>query len=65
MRVIIEYDGEQHFRPVERFGGEEAFKQTQQADLNKNKFCLDNKIKLIRIKYDQDIFLRMKEEGLF
>jgi len=64
LQVMIEYDGEQHFKPIERFGGQRAFERTQQADLDKNKFCFDREIKLIRIKYDQDIFLRLKEEGI-
>ena len=51
VRCLIEFDGEQHFYPVEAFGGEEGFKQTQKRDQIKNKYCKDNNILLIRIPY--------------
>lgn len=49
--ICIEFDGVQHFKPIERFGGEEYFKDIKRKDGIKNKFCFDNKIKLIRIPY--------------
>lgn len=50
-RFAIEFDGEQHFRPVDRFGGEEGFKKTRQRDAIKNQWCWDNEIRLLRIPY--------------
>lgn len=47
----IEYDGKQHFEPIEYFGGEEKFKDQQQKDNIKNEYCKNNNIKLIRIPY--------------
>ena len=55
---LIEFDGEQHFSP-KRFNNcslqeaEEQFNKTKERDLFKNKWCLQNKIPLIRIKYTQ------------
>lgn len=49
--VLIEYDGEQHYKPVSIWGGEEGFKRQQMLDGIKDKFCQDNNIKLIRIPY--------------
>lgn len=49
--MLIEFDGIQHFVPVERFSGLKTFKQTQWNDKIKNEFCNNNNIKLIRIKY--------------
>ena len=49
--ICIEYDGEQHFRPVDFFGGEEAFQKRQKNDLIKTEFCENNGIELIRIPY--------------
>ena len=49
--ILIEYDGEQHYKPIDLFGGEENFKYTKQNDNIKNKYCNDNNIKLIRIPY--------------
>jgi hypothetical protein len=53
--IYIEYDGEQHFRPVENWGGIESFNSVILRDSIKNKFCKDNYIKLIRISYLDDI----------
>lgn len=56
LHTCIEYDGEQHFRPV-NFGGcsnkqaFELFDRTQKNDAIKNRFCEENDIKLLRIKY--------------
>lgn len=49
--MIIEYDGEQHFIPVDYFGGQESFEETQQRDKEKNDYCIKNNILLIRIPY--------------
>lgn len=51
--LAIEYDGQQHFRPVERFGGEGAFWAVQKRDAIKDAYCRDNGIELIRIPYTQ------------
>lgn len=51
--LIIEYDGEQHFKPIEIFGGIERFKKTQKLDALKACLCEEHNIKLIRISYTQ------------
>lgn len=51
MNILIEYDGEQHFKPIERFGGEIALEKLKIRDKIKEKYCLKNNIKLIRIPY--------------
>jgi predicted nucleic acid-binding Zn-ribbon protein len=51
--VFIEYDGEHHFSPVKSWGGDVAFKRTQRKDSIKTKYCADNGIPLIRIKYTE------------
>ena len=58
--LCIEYDGEQHFEPVD-FSGKgkdyalEQFSLTQYHDSIKTKYCQDNNIKLLRIPYFKDI----------
>ena len=52
-KMFIEFDGEQHFKPVESFGGVDAFKERQRADFDKNKYAKQSKIPLLRIRYDQ------------
>ena len=49
--LCIEYDGEQHFRSVDHFGGEDGFRQRKRNDEIKNQYCQDNNIKLLRIPY--------------
>ena len=51
LNILIEYDGEQHYRPVDIWGGEEGFKRQQVLDNIKNKFAEHKGIKLIRIPY--------------
>lgn len=51
LKLICEFDGIQHFEPVNMFGGEKGFKETQERDKIKNKFCKDNGIPLLRIPY--------------
>jgi hypothetical protein len=53
--ICIEYDGEQHFEPLEFFGGIKAFDELKKRDEIKTKFCRDNNIKLIRISYRDSI----------
>jgi glutaredoxin len=56
LNICIEYDGPQHFEPVTYFGGEERLEYTIMLDKIKNKFCIDNDIKLIRIKYNENLY---------
>lgn len=56
----IEYDGEQHFKPVDfaNKGIEWANKQLEirkKCDVIKNQYCVDNNIKLLRIPYFKNI----------
>jgi very-short-patch-repair endonuclease len=53
--ICIEYDGLQHFKIVDFFGGEENFNLIKIRDDIKTKYCLDNKIEIIRIKYDENV----------
>lgn len=49
--ILIEYDGSQHFYPK---WGKEKLTKTKTNDKIKNKFCEENKIKLIRINYKEN-----------
>lgn len=55
--VIIEYNGEQHYKYIPFFhkGGEIDFYKQQYRDKKLKEYCLQNNIKLIEIRYDQDI----------
>lgn len=51
LNLVIEFDGEQHFRPIEFFGGNEKFYNTIIRDAIKNQYCEDNNINILRIPY--------------
>ena len=51
--LILEYDGEQHFKPVKIFGGEKSLKATQYRDSVKDKYCKENNIPFCRFSYAQ------------
>ena len=44
--IAIECQGRQHFTPVDKFGGEEAFKDTINRDVIKKELCKKNGVKL-------------------
>lgn len=48
---LLEYDGVQHYFPVDSFGGIEAYEDGVLKDQIKNEYCKNNNIKLIRIPY--------------
>ena len=68
--IGIECQGEQHFVPIEYFGGEESFKKTKKRDALKKQLCKDNGIKLIyfldkehnKYMHDDDIYFNDAEE---
>lgn len=49
--AFLECQGEQHYKPVDEFGGERGFFNQQRNDEKKRKYAEDNKIKLIEISY--------------
>ena len=59
--MCIEYDGIQHFEPVEYFGGEDSLISNRIKDEIKNKWCSDNNTKLLRISYRENIEDKLKE----
>ena len=64
LNICIEYDGEQHFKPIDFFGGVETFEKLKINDNIKNTYCISNNIKLIRIpfyKYELIDYIIMKE----
>ncbi len=52
---LIEYQGEQHYNPVEFFGGDKQFKKTLKYDSLKEEYCKNNDIKLIKIPYWENV----------
>ena len=64
-RTAIEFDGEQHYRPIDYFGGLPTYLRLKEHDSIKNNYCEDNYIDLIRIRFDQiDNIFDILEESL-
>jgi Zn finger protein HypA/HybF involved in hydrogenase expression len=57
--TCIEYNGKQHYIPINYFGGEKSFKYQLIRDKIKSEYCENNNIKLIIIKYDEDILEKL------
>ncbi len=49
--LLIEYQGIQHYEPVDIFGGEDGLKYTQERDRVKREYVSDNNIPLLEISY--------------
>ena len=68
LNIAIEVQGEQHYKPVNMFGGYESFEKTIKRDKLKKSICEENGVKLYYIKYDDDIVREtlkiLKENGI-
>lgn len=53
--TCIEFQGIQHYAPVEFFGGMNSLLSYKHCDNIKRRFCQENNIKLLTIKYNQDV----------
>lgn len=63
--ICIEFDGIQHFKPIEYFGGIAEFRKQKKRDKIKDDFCKLNGLCLIRIPYffdDKKIIEILKKE---
>ena len=57
--IYIEYQGKQHYEPVDLFGGEAQYQKQVLYDILKRKWAGN---KLIEIKYTDDILLKLNEQ---
>lgn len=51
----IEYQGIQHYKSIDYFGGKEAFIHRQELDARKKELCRKNKVRLIEWPYTENI----------
>lgn len=59
--LFIEYNGIQHYIPVEHFGGELQFNKQQKRDQELRNYCKENNINLLEIRYDENIKEKLDE----
>jgi very-short-patch-repair endonuclease len=51
--ICIEFDGKQHFKSIDWFGGDKEFIKNKERDKVKDDWCVNNNVGLLRIKYNQ------------
>jgi hypothetical protein len=59
--ICIEFNGKQHYNPVNHWGGIKKYLYQIKNDEIKNKFCQENNIKLIIISNNDSILEKIKE----
>jgi hypothetical protein len=64
LSVAIEYQGEQHFRPVALFGGEAGLREAQLRDKRKRQLCKENGVELVYFKHTEDLSVERVEKKL-
>lgn len=52
-KMVIEFQGEQHYKPIDYFGGVAHFIIQQQHDECKRDFCKNHNINLLEIRFDE------------
>lgn len=55
MNLIIEYNGKQHYEPIDYYGGIENYSKTIARDKAKRDYCIINNIGYVVIRYNEDI----------
>jgi len=61
LNTCIEYQGEQHYRPTYYFGGFSEFEKYKVKDEIKIKYCIDNSINLLIIKFSDNVDNKLEE----
>lgn len=55
LNLGIEYQGEQHFKAVERFGGEDGLEKRIKQDKRKKDLCKENGLTLVYFNYNEEL----------
>jgi tetratricopeptide (TPR) repeat protein len=55
LNLGIEYNGLQHYEPIEFFGGQEGFEKRQALDEKNKRLCKENGVTLVSFKYDEPL----------
>lgn len=61
---LIEYDEEQHYKPIQMYGGNAALEASMRRDEIKNNYCAEHHIDLYRLPYtltDDDIIKEIED----
>lgn len=55
LNLGIEYQGQQHYEPIDFFGGEEGLRKRQKLDERKRRVCERNGVTLVEFRYDDPL----------
>ncbi|MDX5710309.1 hypothetical protein SIK47_04130, partial [Clostridioides difficile] len=55
INLAFEYQGQQHSKSIDFFGGNEALEKNKLRDKKKKKLCDENNVKIIYWNYDEPI----------
>ncbi|MDZ7715058.1 MAG: hypothetical protein U5J95_02480 [Balneolaceae bacterium] len=55
LKMGIEYQGQQHFHPVEAWGGEKALEELKERDIKKKALCEELNVKLVEVDYTEPL----------
>jgi hypothetical protein len=65
LQLAFEFDGIQHFKFSNFFHKDKkSFEKAKERDSQKSKYCLENNISLIRIRYDEDLTRDLLKEKI-
>ena len=64
LNIGIEYQGIQHFKPIEHWGGRTSLEQVMQRDKRKKRLCDENNIKLVYIYYYEEVSRELVENKI-
>ncbi|BBE37279.1 hypothetical protein PHIM1EF22_0060 [Enterococcus phage phiM1EF22] len=59
LNILIEFQGEQHYKPIDFFGGSDKFKCQQEHDKLKRDYAKHNGIGFIEVKYTKDTYKKV------
>lgn len=52
LKLAVEHQGEQHYRPISVFGGDEAHRRVLERDELKRRLCSDNGVQVVDFRFD-------------
>jgi hypothetical protein len=55
LSLALEFQGEQHYKAVEHWGGDEGLRALKGRDQKKRKRCAANGVDLVEIRYDETL----------
>lgn len=64
LSLALEHQGEQHYRPVGAFGGEEAHARVVERDALKRQLCRENGVEVLDVRFDAPITMAAMRQRL-